>query len=211
MEILSLHGRGEEDGCRGYNKRDETKEGRITKQNNGATRHGRWMVGDRGRDRKREGDSEREWFWEERERENRRKDEDGKRKAEKKGLRKVGGRNSLSAKGGADKQELRELHREGKIECLPPLSLTLKLRAALDSGGMLKYTVLSFPPSSLSIARNTCTTWNTEIESKGDRVRGGREWMCVSACVFVCFEEKHRERTEKEEEKTLTQRELLAT
>lgn len=62
VEILSLHGRGEEDGCRGYNKRDETKEGRITKQNNGATRHGRWMVGDRGRDRKREGDSEREWF-----------------------------------------------------------------------------------------------------------------------------------------------------
>lgn len=35
--------------------------------------------------------------------------------------------------------------------------------------------------------------------------------MCVSVRVFVCFEEKHRERTEKEEEKTLTQRELLAT
>lgn len=47
---------------------------------------------------------------------------------------------------------------KGKIELLPPLSLTLKLRATLESGGMLKYTVLSFPPSSLSIARNTCTT-----------------------------------------------------
>lgn len=47
---------------------------------------------------------------------------------------------------------------KGKIELLPPLSLTLKLRATPESGGMLKYTVLSFPPSSLSIARNTCTT-----------------------------------------------------
>lgn len=56
------------------------------------------------------------------------------------------------------KKELREIVSEGKIEYLPPLSLTLKLRATLDSGGMLKYTVLSFPPSSLSIARNTCTT-----------------------------------------------------
>lgn len=56
-------------------------------------------------------------------------------------------------------KRVREREREKeKIECPPPLSLTLKLRAVLDSGGMLKYTVLSFPPSSLSIARNTCTT-----------------------------------------------------
>jgi len=56
------------------------------------------------------------------------------------------------------KRVLRDIQREEKIECLPPLSLTLKLRAELDSGGMLKYTALSLPPSSLSIARNTCTT-----------------------------------------------------
>lgn len=60
--------------------------------------------------------------------------------------------------------------KEMKMEYLPPLSLTLKLRAAPDSGGMLKYTVLSFPPSSLSIARSTCTTWSNVEQSRKERL-----------------------------------------
>ena len=133
-----------------------------------------------------------------REKEKRRRwnEKGGKRKCGIKSLKKVGEKQCVSAWGTKKRGggELRDIQREGKIECLPPLSLTLKLRAALDSGGMLKYTVLSFPPSSLSIARNTCTTWNTEIERAEES--GWGEGLIVCVCVMG---------------ETLTRRVLLAT
>lgn len=175
-----------EDTTRGTKK----KEGRITKQNNGATRHGRWMVGDRGRDRKREGDSEREWFWEERERENRRKDEDGKRKAEKKiyvGLRaleKWGEKQSICQ--GRSRQTRIKRTTQRRKDWVPTTAVPdaeVEGSAGLWRDAEIHGAVI---PTLISINRPQHLHHLKHRDREQGRPGEGRAWMNVCECVCVC-------------------------
>lgn len=64
---------------------------------------------------------------------------------------------------------------------LPPVSLMLRLRAELDSGEILKWTGVSCPPWSLSMARRTwttCRTKNRELYFNGSQEKS-QGWQAI--------------------------------